>query len=300
MRALFSVLTAWLALSAPVAAQREVNDRFWVARDGYIRLFNQAGTIRVRGWDKDTLAITGTINVPPGGEYVSSPGKQGAKVSVWGPNNVGAKGSDLVIYVPRGSQVWIKTLDARVAVSDFVGGLDVVTVTGSIEVSGAPREVYVESMGGEVNLAVSTRSARVKTASGKVTLRGAIEDATVSTVSGPVFAIDTRVRQGRFESVDGDIQYVGDPIGPSALEFINHAGDVELALSPKAAASFAVRMVEGVFRDEYGLRVKQGVGKLKGKELSFSIGPATDAEVNIVNFKGAVVVKKLGYVKKAE
>lgn len=299
MRALLVSLIAALMTSAPAAAQRQVNERFWVAPDGYIRLFNQVGSIRVQGWDKDTLAIMGTINLPPDGEYHRSPGKQGAKVSVWGPNAVGALPSALVIYVPRRSQVWIKTQDARVEVNEFNGGLDIVSVTGSVEVAGAPRELYVESMGGEVNLAVSTRSARVKTASGKVTLRGVIEDATVSTVSGAVFAIDTRVRQGRFESLEGAIQYAGDPIGPSVLEFINHSGTVELVLSPKAAGSFAVSTIEGTFRDEYGLRVTHGVGKLKGRELSFTLGAEHDTEVSIKTFKGAVIVKRAGFVKKA-
>src|SRR5688572_32496412 len=41
-------------------------------------------------------------------------------------------------------------------------------------------------------------------------------------------------------------------------------------------------------------------GKLKSRDFSFSLGNAPDTEINIRSFKGAVVIRKIGFVKKAD
>lgn len=299
------VLAALLAAltTMPAAAQTQglekIDRRIWVAPDGYIRLFDMAGSIRVVGWDRDTLAITGTMTLSGDAEFVVSPGKQGAKVSIWGAANGTARG-DLVVRVPRKSQVWIKTQEASVSVSEFEGGLDIFTFGGSVEVTGRPREVYAESMGGDINLSVTTRSVRIKTGAGNITVRGGIDDASVASVSGAIFIVDARIKQALFESIEGKISYQGELLTPGRLEFTNHAGDVELVLSPKVSGEFSISTIEGTFRDEFGVRLRYGVGKLKGKEFSFTIGRVPDNEVSIRTFKGHVILKKIGFSKKAQ
>ena len=95
---LFAGITA-----ADAAAQRDINRKLWVAPDGYIRLYNLAGSVRVQGWDQDSLWITGTGTWTEPGEFVVSPGKQGAKASLWGPEAKRARG-ELIVRLPRRSQ----------------------------------------------------------------------------------------------------------------------------------------------------------------------------------------------------
>ena len=257
------------------------------------RLFQLAGTLRVQGWDRDSLAITGTLHIPDDGEFVVTPGKQGARVSLWGPDETRAGPSDLTIYVPRTSQVWIKSQSAAVTVLDFEGRLDIETVSGNADIQGRPREVYLETMGGSARLSVQSRSARVKTGTGSITLQGTLDEATLSTVSGPLSVTDARIRQGHFESLEGRISFTGELIQPAALEFINHAGAVELALSARSAAEVTVRTVSGSFQDRWGVQGKEGPSQFKGKEFSFLLGPEPLAEVVIRNFKGDVILRKL-------
>jgi DUF4097 and DUF4098 domain-containing protein YvlB len=293
---LLSCLLAGFAHSA--AAQKEtlrtVQRTLWVAPTGFIRIFHQTGSVRVEGWDRDSLSVAGTVSVPADGEFVITPGKQGARVSIWGPDETRTQPSQLVVRVPRRSQLWVKTQSADVAVAGFEGGLDVATVSGDVEVTGRPREVYIESMGGVANLTVESRSARIKTGTGQVVLRGTIEDATVSSVGGAVLAQDVRVRAGRFESVAGPIRFSGELIQPASLEFINHSGDIELALSPRSLATVSVSTIAGTFQDDWGIDAKGGPGKLSGKEFSFVLGRDPLAEVIVRNFKGAVILKRWG------
>ncbi|MGH7469426.1 MAG: hypothetical protein ACRENP_15860 [Longimicrobiales bacterium] len=274
------------------ATVRTVRQTLWVAPTGFIRIFHLSGSLRVEGWDRDSLSVSGTVSVPGHGEFAITPGKQGARVSLWGPDETRAQPSQLIVRVPRRSQLWIKTQTANVVVSGFEGGLDVATVAGAVEVTGRPREVYIESMGGAANLVIESRSARIKTGTGQITLRGNIDDATVSTVSGAVLADDVRVRTGHFESVDGAIRFSGDLLEPASLEFINHSGDIELALSPRSLAAVNVSTITGAFQDDWGIDAKGGPGKLSGKEFSFMLGKEPLAEVIVRNFKGAVILKR--------
>lgn len=278
---------------APANAQtKEISRKIWVAPGGFVRLFNLAGSVTVQGWDQDSLQITGPVSTAGDGELVVSPGKQGAKVSLWGSEERSARGT-LLVRVPRRSQLWVKTQDAAVTIADFEGGIDVMTGSGNVEISGRPRELYVESVGGAVNLAVTTRSARVKTGAGAVTLRGVIDEATVSTVGGPIFTMDSRITQARLESVEGRISFSGELATPGSMQIINHAGPIDLALAPKASGEFSVSIFDGVFKDEFGVKAKLWPAKAKGREYTFTLGARPDNDVQIRSFKGTVTIKRL-------
>jgi DUF4097 and DUF4098 domain-containing protein YvlB len=283
-----------LLLAAGASAQKPVDRTIWVAPGGFVRIYNMVGSVRVYGWDRDSLQIQGTVQEPPAGEFVVSPGKQGAKVSVWGPTEIGVKPTDLIIRVPRRSQVWIKTQSATISVQDFEGGLDLVSVTGTITVNGRPRELYAESMGGDLKLAVTTRSARAKTGTGTITLNGSVDDATLTTVSGALSVFNSRITQGHFESVEAQSAtglFNTDP------EFINHSGDVELNVPVNANVNVSIDLFSGSFKDEFGVKAKQMAGKLKTRLFSFQIGEDLGADVAVKSFKGTVIVRKAPALK---
>ena len=157
----FLVVTVLLATSASQAfAQRKINERRAVVPAGFIRIAVPQGAVRVVGWDRDSLAVTGTAAAGFSVEIT----KQGAKVGSWSDSE--SKGaSQVTIYLPTRSQVWVKTADANIGVASVTGPLDLISVSGSIIIAGNPREVYAETMGGAIDLNnVTTQAARVKTA----------------------------------------------------------------------------------------------------------------------------------------
>src|SRR5262245_59077953 len=117
MRTLAVAAVLLIALSTHATAQKDapgtaVNRTIAVVPDGFIRIFQLTGSVRVQGWDRDSLAISGTVNVPAQGEFTVTPGKQGARVYLWGPDELRAQPSQLLIRVPRNSRLWIKTQSA--------------------------------------------------------------------------------------------------------------------------------------------------------------------------------------------
>jgi hypothetical protein len=136
-------MVAALALATlPAAAQERVDERRPAAPDGTVAIETTGGSVRVEGWDRSEVAVTGSVG--PGADHLSLRG-DGRKIRVEVEpslhEHVGH--ADLTVKVPARSQVRVESFQARVEVSDVTGGVRVETVNGGIVVSGAAGQVYV-------------------------------------------------------------------------------------------------------------------------------------------------------------
>ncbi len=291
MRNAWLVPILGLAVASTAHAQRDIAHRAAASRDGVVRIHNLVGSVRVTGWDRDSIVVTGSVREPKGEPFGFHVGDGGAKLGIWdaaGGTDLGP--SHLDVRVPAASTVWVKTASADVVVDGVTGGVDVNAVSGRIEVSGRPSEIYAESLGGEVRITADTRFARARTATGPITVSGRIADASVITVGGDMSIEGGAFERGRFESVDGNIRYAGT-IGPKAtLDFVSHAGSITFTLPRTAAAEFTVHTYEGGFEDRFGVSARTPGSQLKGQETWFRVGQGGAGVVNVRSFKGRVVL----------
>ncbi|MGH7501609.1 MAG: DUF4097 family beta strand repeat-containing protein [Longimicrobiales bacterium] len=291
---LLAALTLLASSATRLEAQRSVNQGFAFRSDGSIRIYNLAGSVKVTAWHRDSVAVTGTIVEPSPGDWFIGGTPDGAKLGVWSTETASnVKPSHLELRVPRNAQVWVKTASAEIVVIDVTGGVDANSISGAITVSGNPRELYAESLGGDLTIDASTRALRARTASGDIHIRGQIRDVTASSVSGNLTIEGDQFERGSFESVDGDIRYIGNVGTASALDFINHGGAVEFLLPATAAGDFSISTFYGAFDDQFGVSATSRQSKLRGTEVSFTIG-AGGGQVTVRNFKGRVVLRKKG------
>jgi hypothetical protein len=293
---LLSVLLVLQAVGTSTAfAQRKIDERRAVVPAGFIRIASHAGFVRVVGWDKDSLAVTGTVSEPANDAFIVEPTPRGARIGFWGENTDGKIApSNVTVYVPRQSQVWVKTSSANVDVANVNGALDLFSATGTLNVSGNPRSVYAETMGGGVNaMNVKTPAARFKTASGAIRLNGTITELTAATVSGDINASLESFGRARLESVEGQIRYFGAIIPQAVFEVINHAGSITLIIPPTTAADFAFNLYDADLVDEFGIKKRWMMSnKVKSKDMTFGIGDRPTARVTIRSFKGSVSIRK--------
>ena len=155
-----------------------------------MRVGGTYGALRVLGWDKDSIAITGVV--PRGTRVDGGFGAgvaRGAKFWIEPPAGAPAGDARLELRVPVGARVWVKTGSADVEVRDVRGGLDLNVIGGSVRVTGDPRELAIESMDGNVTIDGAPAWLRVKTATGSIELRGGAGDAALATVSGATCCI---------------------------------------------------------------------------------------------------------------
>jgi hypothetical protein len=271
-----------------------VERRYAMAPDASIRVAGAISSLRIIGWDRDSLVITGTVPVGwrfDGGIAAGATGpSRGAKFYVEGATDVFPTAAALEVRVPTRARVWAKSGSARIDVSGVTGGLDLNIVGGSVTVQGTPRELNIESMDGDVRVQAGASWLRVKTATGNIDVRGGSEDAGVSTVSGTIRVGDGRYERGKLETVTGEVIYQGEVGYKGSVDITTHSGAIDLRLPPKPSLELDAVTVTGTI--ENGVTSSKPIPGREGRgmELGFSSGGG-DTRIVVRSFKGNVALK---------
>jgi hypothetical protein len=282
-------LTLLLLLLFPVsaAAQGDITARRPARPDVALRIYCPSGTLRVTGWSKDSVAVSGYLDPSLGRFFIGGTG-DGMKLGIETPETDAVGTAVLDVSVPRAARVWIKTANADVEVNAVSGTVDVFTVSGHTRVAGSPSVVTAESLDGNIELAVESPSARARTGSGTIVLRGVIREASASSVSGPLFiGMEGPISRARFETVSGEIAFKGELDPDGVLEAESHSGNIELRLPERLGATYSLVGYGGQLSTEF-----QGIPPAPRKgEWRFTVGSG-QATVTVRTFKGRVELKK--------
>jgi hypothetical protein len=277
-----------LVAAIPAAAQGPINRGVRVNRDVGVKIWVPAGSIRLIGWDRDSLHVEGTLG--KGDTFFFGGSGAGAKFGVdEPPAGRVVQPAHLTAYVPRGARVSVRTVSAAVEASDVSGWFN--TVAGDIQVSGTAEEVQVEGIDGSIHLTVISPYVRARTGSGTLSVAGQIEDLVASTVSGPITITAGGLARARFESVTGAI-VLDAPIDRAAsIDIDNHNGSVELRLPSSVAADFDLTSVAGSITNFFDKRPPTTGRQGRGQELSFFTDPK-GARIVVRTFKGPITLRQ--------
>jgi hypothetical protein len=286
MRPIAASLLALGLAAAPVAAQQRIDRRMPADPHASIRIFNLAGSTRVTGWDRDTIAVTASVPRGAGRFFIGGAGAA-AKLGVLS-DSLGAPGATLEVSVPRGATVWIKSSSADVTLSGIEGDVDISTVSGAIRAEGAPRRLTAEAMDGNIDLTTRATITRAKTAGGSITINGGGGDITASSVSGAVRYYGAhKVLVGRLETVTGAVTFQGTVMRGGTLSIETHDGPVDLSVPRDQLADFDLTTFGGAVTNSL---IGGGEPVVpKGKPVRFSSG-AGGASVTVRTLKGNVRV----------
>ncbi len=277
-----------LSSLSSLGAQTKVDRRFALNADGSVRITNLVGSVRVSGWDRDSLVVRGTI--AKGDEFFIGGGRTGAKAFVQAANERNPGPSYLDVFVPRRAKVWVKTATADISVSDVQGQLDLYVVGGTIRVVGNPSELNAEAIDGDVLVSGSPGWLRAKSASGDVVLKGTSRDMTLSTVSGSVTVGGGRFERAKLETVTGPVRFAGDLERGGVLDIDTHSGAVELVLPAKFSADLEMVTISGAIKNTLSSK-RPVTGRYgRGSELNGSVGNG-GARVSVRSFKGVITLR---------
>jgi len=281
------LLLLMLLPGSPAAAQGDIAARRPARPDVALRIYCPSGTLRVTGWTKDSVAVSGYMDPSLGRFFIGGTG-EGMKLGIETPETDATGTAVLDVSVPRGARIWIKTANADVEVNAVAGTVDVFTVSGHTRVAGSPSVVTAESLDGNIELAVESPSARARTGSGVIVFRGVISEASASSVSGPLFiGMEGKISRARFETVSGEIAFKGDLDPDGTLEAESHSGNIELRLPEKLGATYSLAGYAGQLSTEF-----PGIPPAPAKgEWRFTVGSG-QASVTVRTFKGKVELKK--------
>jgi len=264
-----------------------------IAPDASIRIAGAISSLRIVGWDRDSLVITGTM--PQGWRFdggvagVVGLGR-GAKFFIEAATEVYPTGAVVELRVPTRARVWAKSGSADIEVSGVTGGLDLNIVGGSVTVTSAPRELNIESMDGAVRVMAGAAWLRVKTATGDIEVRGGSEDVGLSTVSGTVRVGGGRYERGKFETVTGDVVYQGDVGYKGSIDLTTHSGRIDLRLPARPDLELDAATVTGTIENAVTSSRPIPGREGRGMELGFSSGSG-DMRMLVRSFKGNITLK---------
>ena len=257
-----------------------------------VRLFAAVGDIRVVGWDRDSVELTGAV--PTGSKAEIAAGaplerSKGMKLYIEAPGEQSGREGKLTLRVPRGARVWLKTGSADIDVTGVTGGLDVNVVGGSITVHGSPQEVRAESMDGSVTIDGSPQWLRAKTATGDITMRGGV-DIGASTISGTIRTSGGAVERAKLESTTGTISFASGLSRFASVELETHSGPIDVVLLPRADADIDAASITGAIDNQW-TRTRPITGREgRGMTLLTTSGSG-GARIVVRSFKGTVQFK---------
>jgi hypothetical protein len=189
---------------------------------------------------------------------------------------------DLLIYMPRRSQISLKTVTADIVASDVSGWF--YSVSGSVRLSGSATTIDVQSMSGNVDLDVVTPWVRARTGDGNLLIRGSPQDVDASTIGGTLSIASAAIARGQFGSVSGDVHYAGGPATGAILDFSNHSGAIDLMLARSVSGVFSLSTILGAIENGFS-EIRPISSTPRSIRLSLGRG---GAQVSVRTFKGTI------------
>jgi hypothetical protein len=213
-----------------------------------IKMFNAVGSVRLVGWDRDSVVVRG--RVAKGEVFYFAGSDSGMKLGIdeHSDNRPMAR-CDLVVYLPKRSRVSIKTVTGDIIASNVSGWF--YTVSGGVRLSGSATTIDVQSMSGNVDLNVVTPWARARTGDGNLLIRGEPQDVDASTIGGTLSIASAAILRGQFGSVSGDMHYAGSPAAGAIFDFSNHSGAIDLLLAKSVSGVFSLSSILGAIENGF-------------------------------------------------
>lgn len=258
-----------------------------------VEIENLAGSVKINGWDRDEIKVTGVLGDDTDGLDFSG-SNDSFQIEVEIPDSYGRRhrdlDSDLEIWLPAGSSLDVETVSASIRVSGSNGRLELESVSGEVTVEGAPTSADVETVSGRIELAGSETLAIAESVSGRIDLSGVAGRVEAATVSGSIRVEASDIEQGEFEAVSGSVRFTGALSPGARLSAESHSGSVVLNLPADTSARFQVETFSGSINNGFGGGEAERTSRYApGKRLDFSIGSG-DAQVRVESFSGSVTL----------
>jgi DUF4097 and DUF4098 domain-containing protein YvlB len=283
-------LAAGLLPGPALATAQTIDQRRAAEPDGTVEIENPAGTIHVVGWDRNEVAVSGTLGTDAEGLEFRG-GAHRTSIAVETHGNPHGVRSDLKVQVPAGSRLRVEGFASSIKIEGVNGPVQAETVNGSIAMTGGSKEVELESVNGSVEVTSPATRVRAEAVNGAVTIRNASGEVDASTVNGRLTIVGGTFSRARLETVSGGLVFEGALAKGAILEAESVSGGVELVLPANVAADFSISTFSGGIENELGPPPRKSSRWTSEKELVWSAGGG-GATVSVQTLSGGVRIRK--------
>jgi len=263
MKKLLGTLLLILCVCLPALADRPVDESINADPEGEVSIELLAGKVRVIGWDRNEVEVTGTLGddveeltVEQSGGNVSIEVELKHNEDKKGRNVINDGDVDLEIRVPRASSVELEAVSIDFSMDEVEGAIDLEAVSGDVSIRGSVRSAEIETVSGEIE-----------------------------------FESDATLEEAEFENVSGNVVFRGDFAPGGEYSFESVSGNVTVFVTRNASAEFSVETFSGDIKNDFGERPEKDSEYAPGQSLEFSVGSG-DASVEISSFSGRVEIRK--------
>ena len=238
------------------------------------------GSLIVRGSDRQTVRVGGSVEDPDALQVTSGPGTVSIEIESKHARQVCA---DLVIDVPAAAAIDVESVSAGVTVEGVTGPADLETVSGAIALTGDAARLDATSISGEIRVTGRIRRLQAETVSGAIGLSGVGGSLELSSVSGEIrveaaSALDAVTA----ETVSGAIGIHGALAAQGRMALGTHAGQLTLALPGATNAivswsTFAGHVTNTFGADAHDSQIRLGTG---------------DGRITLETFAGGIAITR--------
>ena len=285
-----AALLVTLLWAGPLLAQTTVDQHRPAALDGVVDIENMAGSIRVTGWDKPEIAVSGKLGRRATGlEFSGGPNR--TKIEVETEGNPHGVRSDLDISLPAGSRLRIEGFEATITITGVTGSVQAETVNGTISLTGGAKDVDLQAVNGGVEVAKAQGRIKAESVNGPVTVRDSSGELEASTVNGPLVVTGGTWEQVRIETVSGSLRFEGALTKRSTLSAETVSGSAEFSFPPDLGADFQVSTFSGDVVNDLGPAPTKQSRYSPEKELTFSAAGG-GAKITVQTLSGDIRLRK--------
>jgi len=288
-----AAIAALCTVASPAWAGTPINQRSAADPGGAVEISNVAGTVRVTGWDRNEVEVTGELG--EGTERLDfAVIDKVTRVKVILPNrSSNVEDTDLVVRIPTASRLAVTTVSADIEVQDVTGAQRLQTVSADIRTEAAAEDVECKSVSGDVAVNGSGKKALVTitTVSGDAMALKVAGEVNANTVSGNLTLGLGETTRSRLRSTSGDLTMASVLAADGRLDIESISGDVRLELHGPVNAEFDVTSFNGEIRNCFGPKAVSTSEYAPGKELQFREGQGT-GRVRIKTLNGDISVCK--------
>jgi len=282
---------ALLAASPAIRAGTPISERAAADPAGSVEVSNVAGTVRVTGWDRNEVEVTGKLG--KGNEKLEfAVADKVTRIKVIMPGkSYDVEETDLVIHVPAASRLSVNTVSADIEVQGLLGAQRLQSVSADIRTAAAGEDVECKSVSGDIAVNGSFKKGllTITTVSGDATALRVAGEVNANTVSGDVTLGLGETNRSRVRSTSGDLTLAALLAADGKLDAESISGDVRLELVGAVNAEFDISSFNGEIRSCFGPKAVSISEYAPGKELRFREGQGS-AQVRIKTMNGDINV----------
>lgn len=282
------ILAAGLLAAANLPAATAIDESRPVNADARVKITNISGLIRVTGWDRNEVQVTGEL-----GEGVEELAMEGGPDSLSievrypeGRHERRVEETRLEVSVPRGARLEANGVSADVFAEGLTGDVRLNSVSGDVHAElDTDAAVRLNSVSGDVDLEGRVGGATLETVSGDIRAEGIAGEVRVKTVSGDAELEGGAIRRLDMETVSGDLDAAFGLAGSADVRAKSLSGEITLRLPGDASTRILAETYSGAIESDFGAAVKDG------RRLDATAGQG-DANITVETFSGEVVIKR--------